>query len=948
MASITYDGQSFMVDGRRLWLVGGTIHYARVPREQWADRIHAAKLAGLNAIEVPVIWARHEPRAGHFSFKGDDDIRHFVTLIGKAGMHCILRPGPYVGAGWALGGMPAWLLTLKDIKLRTANGAFLEACSRYITALAEQVRDLQASGSGRGGPVLLVQTENAWTCGHDELARAYIGELVRYLREAGITVPIINANRLWQSVEGEVDCWSGSVDLLSSLRQLATVRPSQPRIVIDLPTGERAAWGRKPGPDLTPDTLERRLCEVLAGAGQYNLRPFHAGVATGFSTGRSADGSGLFYCPSSDSAQVLAPDGTAGALYNAARRVSTFASRFARVLSSLSPQHQAVVIDPSQRDTRAPGKPGAARRTMPRHSVVHVSGSQGAVAFVFADEHATRPQDDTAQLLLPDGVALPVPLGGRPVAWCLFDVLIGSRSSLDYCNLSALGVVGKVFVCFGPAGARAMLAVNGSPLEITVPAGKTPEVIEIENIFVVVCNQAQADVTYFTDDAVYVGVSGLTADGRPVVGEGLSPRSVTRIASDGKVTTGVQNAARPPVHENERPHLGQWSMATTEAYVDGSSPRFASIAGPADLGSLGSLYGYGWYRLTFKSPARGHSAFPQSGDRLHVFRAGEALGVVGVGPGAVDSLDLAVRKPGDSIVVLAENFGHFAGGTSMADRKGLFGHVWQSETVRAGRPEIQTGLPLDPLAFRSPLWEVRQGDSTISDRLTWSVQHRRKTPLVLTLRAPGGGPLPARGLLVLNDKPLDYFDRAGLAPILLDAEALSRGVNSIQLALLPDTLGPDGSIEPVGDMAELARQFADCLQLTEAVENVSEKADWAFARWELPPASAYEPSKAAARTHHHPTWWKTTFKSPHSPEPIYLDVSGLSKGQIYLNGKHLGPFFASTSDGKDVGPQTRHLLPAPWLAKEAENDLVIFDEHGAHPTKVRLAFGEKVAIRAAL
>ncbi len=945
MASITYDGQSIMIDGRRVWLAAGTIHYARVARDQWADRIHAARLAGLNAVEVPVIWARHEPRPGHFSFKGDDDLRHFVTLIGRSGMHCILRPGPYVGAGWSLGGMPAWLLSQKDIKLRTNNGPFLEACSRYFTALAEQVRDLQVSSSGHGGPILLVQIENAWTCGHDDLARAYLGELQRYIREAGITVPVVNANRLWQSVEGEMDCWTGSSDLLASMRQLATVRPSQPRIVIDLPTGDRRTWGGEGESELTPDALERRLCEVLAGAGQYNLRPFHAGAATGFSAGRSADGSGLFYCPSADSARVLAPDGSPGALFNAARRVSTFATRFARVLSSLTPQHQSVVIDPSAREPRA-GSRGGARRTSPRHSVVHVSGSQGAVAFVFADEHAARPQEDSAHLLLPDGVTLRVPMGGRPVAWCLFDVLIGSRSSLDYCNLSALGVVGKVFVCFGPPGARAMMAVNGSPLELTVPSGRTPEVIEIENIFVVVCSLAQADATYFTDDAVYVGVSGVTADGRPVVPPGTSPRSVTRIGADGAVTTGVTNAARPPAHENERPHLGAWSMATTSEYVDGTSPRYASIAGPADLGALGSPYGYGWYRVTFKGTARGHSAFPQSGDRLHVFRAGAALGVIGVGPGSIDSLDLSVRKAGDSIVVLAENFGHFAGGAAMGERKGLFGHVWQCDPVRVGRPAVEMGAPLEPLSVRSPLWEVRQGDATLPERLGWSVPHRRKTPLVITLRAPGGGPLPARGLLVINDKSVEYFDRAGLAPMLVDPETLSRGVNSIQLALLPDVADASGLIEPIADMADLAREFAECLHIAEASENLSEKADWAFARWEPPPPSAYEPNKGAARTHHQPTWWKTVFKTPLSQEPLFLDVSGLSKGQIYLNGKHLGPYFAATADGKAVGPQTRHLLPAPWLAKEAENDLVLFDEHGAHPTKARLVFGEKLAIRA--
>ncbi|MFN9970564.1 MAG: beta-galactosidase, partial [Phycisphaerae bacterium] len=59
MASITYDGRSLLIDGKRIWLVSGSIQYTRVPREYWADRIHAAKLAGLNCVDTSVVWARH-------------------------------------------------------------------------------------------------------------------------------------------------------------------------------------------------------------------------------------------------------------------------------------------------------------------------------------------------------------------------------------------------------------------------------------------------------------------------------------------------------------------------------------------------------------------------------------------------------------------------------------------------------------------------------------------------------------------------------------------------------------------------------------------------------------------------------------------------------------------------------------------------------------------------
>src|SRR5690606_16942997 len=131
-----------MVDGRRIWLVSGSIHYTRVPRELWEERIWAAKLAGLNCIETPVFWNRCEPRPVQFDFSGDNDIRHFVELLGHAGMYCILRPGPFVGAQWDMGGLPPWLQSVKNIKLRTNNQPFLEASSRYITRLAEQVREL--------------------------------------------------------------------------------------------------------------------------------------------------------------------------------------------------------------------------------------------------------------------------------------------------------------------------------------------------------------------------------------------------------------------------------------------------------------------------------------------------------------------------------------------------------------------------------------------------------------------------------------------------------------------------------------------------------------------------------------------------------------------------------------------------------------------------------------
>ena len=97
-----------MIDGRRIWLVSGRVPYARLPRETWGDRIQAAKLAGLNCIETPVFWNRHEARPGRFDFTGDNDLRHFIDRVGKAGLFCILSIGPFIDSSWDFGGLPAW------------------------------------------------------------------------------------------------------------------------------------------------------------------------------------------------------------------------------------------------------------------------------------------------------------------------------------------------------------------------------------------------------------------------------------------------------------------------------------------------------------------------------------------------------------------------------------------------------------------------------------------------------------------------------------------------------------------------------------------------------------------------------------------------------------------------------------------------------------------------
>ncbi len=918
MPALTYDGRSFMIDGRRLWLVAVSMHYSRVPRELWRERLLAAKHAGLNTIETTVFWHRHEPRPGHFDFKGDQDLRHFVTLIGQMGMHCILRPGPYVGEDADAGGLPAWLLSTPGVVPRKAGGPFLEACSRYLTAVAEQVRDLQAT-SPRGGPIVLVQNESAWTCGDDKAGVAYLGELNRYLREAGVTVPIINTNNLWQGMEGEIDCWSGSGDMLPVVRQLAVVRPDRPRLV-ELRVGAPSLLGVAEPPPPDPRAVQHRLAQILAGGAQFVVSPFHAGTIFGFWGGRRLDGPAAFVTRARDHAP-LTEAGARGASYHAVRRISTFASRFARVLANLDAAFQPIVVSPSPSDDG-----GAA--------VVHASGSQGGVAFVFG--RADRSPPRTIPLLLPDGTSLRVPLARDPaqaVTWCVFGASLGGRTRLDYCNLNVFTLVGKVLVCFGPAGAEAHLSIGGAPLEAEVPSGREPAIIEHEGITVVLCNEEQIDHVFDTDDAVYLGVQGLDAKGQPIA----AARHATRLSAGG-VSTQVSAAAPASRHAGGRIAIADWEFAALNDYAAGTSARFASISGPAELAALGSPYGLGWYRVKFRPPSSGRAvlAFPGSGDRLHAFLDGEAAGVVGVGPGASRDLTVALRRTPQTLVVLAENLGRVSAGANLGEPRGVCGHVWAIKTIRAGKPVIRTGEPVDILAFRSPLWEVHAGDMASPDRITWTIRHRHKTPILVTF-----DDFIARALLIVNNRPVRFIERGSADRVLLDPESLSRGVNTVQVAPLREGVGAEGppTADDRGhrpaDPESLLRDFADNVSFHEGVACLSEKAEWAYARWEPPAASHFH--KPGARLSHGPTWWRGAFTPADTQTPLFFEPAGLSKGQVYINGRHLGRYFAATATGRSI-PHPALYVPRPWLVPDSENTILFFDEHGGDPSRCRLVY----------
>ena len=100
------EGNHFVLDGKPFQIISGEMHYLRVPREYWRERLKMARAMGLNTVSTYVFWNMHEAQPGTYDFSGDRDLAAFIRMAQEEDLYVILRPGPYACAEWDLGGLP--------------------------------------------------------------------------------------------------------------------------------------------------------------------------------------------------------------------------------------------------------------------------------------------------------------------------------------------------------------------------------------------------------------------------------------------------------------------------------------------------------------------------------------------------------------------------------------------------------------------------------------------------------------------------------------------------------------------------------------------------------------------------------------------------------------------------------------------------------------------------
>ncbi|XP_058520069.1 beta-galactosidase-1-like protein 2 isoform X5 [Ochotona princeps] len=229
---LTAGVQNFMLEDSTFWIFGGSIHYFRVPREYWRDRLLKMKACGLNTLTTYVPWNLHEPERGKFDFSGNLDLEAFVLMAAEIGLWVILRPGPYICSEIDLGGLPSWLLQDSGMQLRTTYKGFTEAVDLYFDHLMSRVVPLQYK---HGGPIIAVQVENEY--GSYNKDPAYMPYIKKALEDRGIVELLLTSDNKDGLSKGMIPGVLATINLQShaELQSLTTLLQSVKPITSEKP-----------------------------------------------------------------------------------------------------------------------------------------------------------------------------------------------------------------------------------------------------------------------------------------------------------------------------------------------------------------------------------------------------------------------------------------------------------------------------------------------------------------------------------------------------------------------------------------------------------------------------------------------------------------------------------------------------------------------------------------
>ena len=233
------------IDGRPRFLISGEVHYYRLPRDQWRDRLEKLKGAGGNTVASYIPWLCHEPEKGMFDLDGHTrpelDLGAFIDLCRDMDLYFIARPGPFIMAEMKNEGVPYYLYEDypeivpvgwdgKVAPTRTLDYLapnFLDAARRWYDQVMPIIADRLI---GEGGNVIAVQLDNeigmlSWVSNAPDLTDQLIDDFWTWLattygeEERARRYPF-GGQTIADSIRSPEEAWAGflMLDLPSYMR----------------------------------------------------------------------------------------------------------------------------------------------------------------------------------------------------------------------------------------------------------------------------------------------------------------------------------------------------------------------------------------------------------------------------------------------------------------------------------------------------------------------------------------------------------------------------------------------------------------------------------------------------------------------------------------------------------------------------------------------------------
>jgi beta-galactosidase len=280
----------FLLDGKPFQIISGEMHYQRIPRAYWRQRLQMARAMGLNSITTYVFWNLHEPQPGVYDFTGDNDVAEFLREAQQEGLFVVLRPGPYVCAEWEFGGFPSWLLKDRSMVIRSKDPKFMAATRSWFNRLGKEVASFQTAN---GGPILTVQVENEYGSFGDD--HEYMSQIHQALIDAGIN------KTLFYTADGEEEVKNGSLPDIpvginfgggNARKEFAAYKethPTGPYFNSEYWAGWFDHWGGKhASTNLKAEGADLKW--MLDQGFSVSIYMFHGGTSFGWMNGANTDG----------------------------------------------------------------------------------------------------------------------------------------------------------------------------------------------------------------------------------------------------------------------------------------------------------------------------------------------------------------------------------------------------------------------------------------------------------------------------------------------------------------------------------------------------------------------------------------------------------------------------------------------------------------------------------